>query len=90
MKKIMLLIVCAAISLARAGEPRTVRAVLAPAADRKPAPVFVLRNAAGKAVRTSDYRGRVLLLDFRATECGGCKLEIPWFIGLQREYKRKV
>jgi peroxiredoxin len=88
MKKIVLLIVCAAIPLARAGEPRTVRAALAPAVDRKPAPVFVLRNAAGKAVRTSDYRGRVLLLDFWATECGGCKLEIPWFIRLQREYKR--
>jgi len=89
MKKLMLLTLCAAVSLARAGEPKTIRAELVPIADRKPAPAFVLRNAAGKAVRTSDYRGKVVLLDFWATECGGCKFEIPAFIGLQREYKSK-
>jgi thiol-disulfide isomerase/thioredoxin len=89
MKKLLLLTLCTAMSLARAGEPRTVRAVLVPMADRKPAQVFVLRNAAGKAVRTSHYRGRVVLLDFWATECGGCKVEIPGFIGLQQEYKNK-
>jgi thiol-disulfide isomerase/thioredoxin len=37
----------------------------------------------------SNYRGKVVLLDFWATDCGGCVLEIPSFIELQREYKDK-
>ncbi len=41
----------------------------------------------GKKVRISDYRGKVLLVDFWATKCGGCVLEIPSFIELEKEYE---
>jgi peroxiredoxin len=51
------------------------------------APDFALKDANGATVRLSNYRGKIVLLDFWATECGGCKLEIPWFIELAREYK---
>ncbi len=40
-------------------------------------------------MQVSDYRGKVVLLNFWATDCGGCKLEIPWFIELQQAYRDK-
>jgi peroxiredoxin len=62
-------------------------ALFAAAACAAPAPDFRLTSSSGAPVRLSDYRGKIVLLDFWATECGGCKLEIPWFIELAREYR---
>jgi peroxiredoxin len=60
-----------------------------PDKERKPAPDFALKDADGKTVRLSDYRGKVVLLDFWATWCGPCKIEIPWFIEFERKNKDK-
>jgi len=57
--------------------------------ERKPAPEFTLTDANGKSVKLSDYRGKVVLLNFWATWCGPCTLEIPWFIEFQQEYKSR-
>jgi peroxiredoxin len=59
------------------------------AISRKAAPAFGLQNANGEPVRLSDYKGRVVLLNFWATWCHGCKTEIPWFIDFQMEYKTR-
>ena len=52
----------------------------------KPAPAFTLKNLDGKPVSLSDYKGKAVLLNFWATWCGPCKLEMPWLIALQKKY----
>jgi cytochrome c biogenesis protein CcmG/thiol:disulfide interchange protein DsbE len=75
--------------IAMAADQPGVRAVLQPAKERKPAPEFALQDSSGKTTRLRSYRGKVLLLDFWATWCTGCKKEIPWFSELQRTYGAK-
>src|SRR5277367_3953204 len=60
--------------------------VLHPAKERKPAPQFALKDAADATVQLKDFRGKVLVLDFWATWCTGCKKEIPWFEDFQKTY----
>ena len=57
--------------------------------DRKLAPDFTLNDANGTAVKLSDYRGKVVLLNFWATWCGPCQVEIPWFVEFEQQYKSK-
>jgi peroxiredoxin len=56
-------------------------------ADRKIAPDFRLTDASGKQVSLSDFRGKAVLLNFWATWCGPCKVEIPMLKGLQKKYR---
>jgi len=58
-----------------------------PDKQRHVAPDFALKDGDGKLVHLSDYRGKVVLLDFWATWCGPCKIEIPWFIDFQKQHR---
>lgn len=51
-----------------------------------PAPNFTLESLDGKSISLSDLRGKAVLLNFWATWCAPCKIEMPWFIELQKEY----
>jgi peroxiredoxin len=62
-------------------------AELMPEIARKPAIDFKLENTNGNMVRLFSYKGRVVLLNFWATWCGGCKTEMPWFVELQEQFR---
>ena len=66
-----------------------VHAGLTPPANRRSAPAFHLAAEDGTKTQISDYRGKVVLLNFWATDCGGCVLEIPSFIEFEKAYKDK-
>jgi peroxiredoxin len=76
-------------STGAANAQSNVLAPLQPAPQRKPAPAFALRDAAGKVADLKQYRGKVVLLDFWATWCTGCKQEIPWFVEFGRKFGAK-
>ncbi len=76
-------------ALATAADEPTVRALFEAASDRKPAPTFALTDSSGKTISLEKFRGKVVLLDFWATWCTGCKKEIPWFAQFQKTYGRK-
>jgi peroxiredoxin len=61
-------------------------ASLAPGNLRKMAPTFALADSKGAMVNLADFRGKVVMVDFWATWCHGCKTEIPWYMEFQKKY----
>jgi cytochrome c biogenesis protein CcmG/thiol:disulfide interchange protein DsbE len=66
-----------------------IRVPLQSAETRKPAPALTLKDSSGKTMKLQQYRGKIVLLDFWATWCHGCKEEIPWFTEFSRKYESK-
>jgi thiol-disulfide isomerase/thioredoxin len=52
-------------------------------------PALALKDLRGRALRLSDYKGKVVLLNFWATWCPPCRAEMPALIKMQREYRSK-
>jgi thiol-disulfide isomerase/thioredoxin len=55
----------------------------------RPAPKLEIKDVEGRALRLSDYKGKVVLLNFWATWCAPCRAEMPDLVKWQREYKGK-
>lgn len=51
-----------------------------------PAPSWELKDLNGRTVRSDDFKGKVLVVDFWATWCGPCRHEIPGYVELQKKY----
>jgi peroxiredoxin len=51
------------------------------------APDFSLESLDGSSMRLSDLRGKAVLLNIWATWCGPCKIEMPWFVDFQNQYR---
>jgi thiol-disulfide isomerase/thioredoxin len=82
----------AAVAISGAGSQSKPAAGAAGARDpnAKPANLnFTLKDISGKDVKLSSYKGKVVLLNFWATWCGPCKVEIPWFNEFQQKYQDK-
>ena len=80
----VLTIACSSTPSVEAAAPR-----LKPEKERKPAPELILKDANGATVHLSDYRGKVVLLDFWATWCNPCQVELPWFMEFEQSLKSK-
>jgi peroxiredoxin len=60
---------------------------LIPVEQRVAATDFKLIDSDGKEVQLSQYKDKVVLLNFWATWCGPCEVEIPWFKEFEQTYK---
>lgn len=58
--------------------------------DENKAPDFTLKTSDGKTIKLSDYKGKVVIIDFWATWCPPCRKGIPDLISIQKEYKKDV
>ncbi|MFT4113294.1 TlpA family protein disulfide reductase [Silvibacterium sp.] len=52
----------------------------------KIAPAFTLKDTSGKKISLADYKGKALVIDFWATWCAPCKVEIPWLTKFRDQY----
>ncbi len=48
---------------------------------------FTVKDVDGTSIKLSDFKGKVVMMNFFATWCGPCKYEIPFFVELQEQYR---
>src|SRR5437763_11637389 len=68
------------------GKPVTLRFF----SDPKPLQAFTMLDLDGRQISTSDWRGKVVLVNFWATWCPPCRAEIPDLVALQERYRDKL
>lgn len=50
---------------------------------------FTLKDLKGNEISLSNYSGKVVFLNFWATWCAPCRIEIPGFVEMYKQYKDK-
>ncbi len=78
-RAVLLGLICLLASSAAAGQK----------SPEKLTPELILRDIRGRTIRLSDYRGRIVLINFWATWCPPCGAEIPDLVQLQRNYRHQ-
>ena len=68
------------------GKPVTLRFF----SDPKPLQAFTMLDLDGRQISTSDWRGKVVLVNFWATWCPPCRAEIPDLVALQEKYREQL
>ncbi len=75
------------VQLVPADPSATMDGMMAPNMRGKVAPAFTLTDLNGKKVSLADYKGHPVVVNFWATYCGPCKLEMPWFQQMVGKYQ---
>lgn len=60
-----------------------------PAPAGTPEPVVTFKNLGGRDIPLGQYKGKVVLVNFWATWCEPCQIEIPWLIEMQQKYSSR-
>jgi thiol-disulfide isomerase/thioredoxin len=82
----MVVFAIAAVSTAVSAQSESAGTATGLSGTNMPAHGWQLQDVDGKTVHSSDFKGKVVVLDFWATWCPPCKAEIPGLIALQNEY----
>lgn len=86
----MLVVLVGLLAAASPHAQSRVRAPIVNAGERHPAPAFELRDATGKVISLAGFKGTPVVVNLWATECEGCKLELPSFVALHQQFPREV
>lgn len=88
MKRVICFIcILLSVTVAGATVQQAIRARVQSETDRPAVPSIRLANASGKLVNLSDFRGKPVVLNLWATECGGCRAELPVFMQMDQRYR---
>ena len=80
---------CSISVLEKLSPAAAVQAKVKPESDRPIAPNFSLKDASDRDIELSELKGKVVLVNFWATWCEGCQVEIPWFVEFQKQYQEE-
>jgi thiol-disulfide isomerase/thioredoxin len=97
-RRVGTLLIAVALAIGAGARLRRIQRVLpSTSASRSPAgyhvgevaPEFALPTLNGRSARLTDYRGKVVLLNFWATWCAPCRVEMPWLAEFDGQYDKQ-